>query len=546
MASRRSSLLLPWLATALLLGCGDRELGSSPPGANDGGGDASLPAPAAPMAPAFGAELPQVRGGALFVNPEVFPTAPLHIRVTGSARIVSATIDDRVVEATDDDGDGDWVAFLPVASLSDGTHGLSVRAEAKAPQGRGPEAVDFRVELVVSREGTALTEWVSVGPAATPRLHRRGGELWLTWTDHTGERPRAWLRRIDGGGRFVGDVVSLLPDDAGATRAHVAVGGDALGVLDQVPAMPFTNHFRVVGFDGSPRSPVFDLDRGGLTGHLGADVVFDGSGYVLAWKAGDDQTRVRVLWARVDAETFAMTGPVEVWGPAASNTEGGFDLSARVAVAAVPGASVVTVTRTYTPQSLGERTNKCEVAVVRPDGAIASSGFCDGGEGFTFHHQSRVFARDDGFVLLWSQDALGANSNPPAAFLGVTGTLDGIAPATRHRGTTLLTAPRYRSDPLYLPHPARHAVLVWEDSRSLESATVEKPGRVELWAATVGPDLTVTNARAVPHALLYSSLSDARGAVVGTNVPLVWVDDRLSGGDGLMRRPQILFDTLWY
>jgi hypothetical protein len=99
-----------------------------------------------------------------------------------------------------------------------------------------------------------------------------------------------------------------------------------------------------------------------------------------------------------------------------------------------------------------------------------------------------------------------------------------------------------RDEPFLLAHPDRFGVLAWWDHRSY---TLEWPdGRIELFAATVGADVSAADEVLFPHARCIAGTSMLHAAPAGTNVLLIWLDERHGGGI-LDPRPEIYFETIW-
>jgi hypothetical protein len=141
----RSLFLLPFVLVALTA-CSDDEpatLGSGGSGgtggasggtggASGGTGGLSGSAGSSGSAGAPGAltlALPQAVDGALLGNQQVYAELPLRVATTGKPDSVEVDVGGNVVPASDPDGDGTFVAKLPVASLGDGT--LKLTAHAK-------------------------------------------------------------------------------------------------------------------------------------------------------------------------------------------------------------------------------------------------------------------------------------------------------------------------------------------------------------------------------------------------------------------------------
>jgi hypothetical protein len=111
---------------------------------------------------------------------------------------------------------------------------------------------------VLGTQGVQLTDFALAGGAASPRVFRRGAELWATWADRSAGPRQPWLRQLDGAGRFVGDAVALMPDTTQAYRGAVRARRARPAVdrlLFQRTGGPYTNFFTIVDFDGHELMP---------------------------------------------------------------------------------------------------------------------------------------------------------------------------------------------------------------------------------------------------------------------------------------------------
>ena len=61
----------------------------------------------------------------------------------------------------------------------------------------------------------------------------------------------------------------------------------------------------------------------------------------------------------------------------------------------------------------------------------------------------------------------------------------------------------------------------------------------------IAADLTTLDPTVFDHARFFEGLSELNSSAAGTNVVLVWVDDRHSNGI-FDPRPEIYLDTAWY
>ena len=528
--------LLVALVPLLWAACGDNLV----PAAEDAGagtGDTALPE--------FTVTLPQLVGGAATVNPAVYAAVPLRIVVAGApAASVSARLGETTVAATAGEG-GEWVATLPVADLEPGTVALEVTAQGE--DGREASATG---ELVVQREGQELTVWTEVGTASTPRLHWRDGRLYLTWADRRLTRDEAFIAPIDGAGRFLSDPAPLVGGTADTLYARTAFGAQSIAVLYQGFNQPYRNRLKLVDYFGQERVAPIDLDPEGGSGTFGGAVVYDGSGFVAVWRVTGADGLGEVRWLRVDETTREVTGPVVVAAEGDGQTVGGFAPFSFVSVAAVGDVSLVGFVRARYHALLDYLVPKSQYTVVASDGTVGDTVFAGIESDFTWHREARVWPDGDGFRCVWSaSDLASGEDNPPVRFYAARADAPGALDPSRGSGTPMFDAPDDRDEPFLLlepPHPARPDVLgtmAWTDNRAytLDPAN----GRIALYVAPVAADLTTLDPTVFDHARFFEGLSELNSSAAGTNVVLVWVDDRHSNGI-FDPRPEIYLDTAWY
>lgn len=483
--------------------------------------------------------LPQAIGGAMLVNPATFPTVRLRVEVTGDADSVSLTVDDEDLVLGPATG-GLSLAELDVTGLSVGLH----EVVATARRADGAEAT-ARADLAVSPLGMQLTWFGDVGAAATPRLHRLGGEipqLFLTWADRSdpdGVR-RAFLRELDGAGRFVGPQIPLTPKDSEALYARCAIGGGHVAVLGQLPGGPYRTRLWITRLDGSVELGPIELDPEGWYGSFGGDVVYDEvQGFVFTWRVNDGQGHSEVRWLRV-------TDDLEVVGPsvvALSDTPAPWtdvEPFTFLSLAATPTVSVVAFTQNQHSSLLDLDVPRARLFFVSPEGALAGESGT-GASWSAWEHEAHVSRVGDVLLGYWaSSDLLSAEIVQPIGLYG----------APLERGQDMTSPSTWTTDvgERFEPHVAPHAgaaVMAWLDLRSYaESAAGHIELRARLLVGDPATGLSPGPEVAFAHARFILGTSELRATSLGENVGLVWLDER--HGNGITDpRPEVWFDTLW-
>ena len=537
----RAPLLIATLALATFggatgLGCGSersqtKAIATSSCTAGCGGSGGEQP---------FAVTLPQAVDGALFVSPAVYQTVPLHVAASPEATSVTVTLGTQPIDATND-GDGTWTAWLPVQDLPDGV--VPLVAEADAPS-FVPATVD--ADLVVSAAGAELTRWQDDGYAGTPRIHRVGEALWLTYTDRAQPLAEAWLQRIDGGGRPMGDRVALVRADEETLYARAAFGANGIGLLYQAHGSPYPTHFKVVDTQGNELVPPIALDPDGTSGSFGGDVAFDGQAYLAVWRVNDGSGGGQVLWARVDEASGTVTGPTVVASSGAGTAAdpiGGFDPFSFVGVTVVGGRSLVSFVRGLYLPLLDYVVPKSELALVQGDGTLAWTAYAGIENDLSWHREARLARIGERAVAVWSAVDLGSpDDNPPNLFYGTETDATGELDPERGAGVLMVDAPDDRDEPFLLEHPSEHAVLAWLDHRAYTLDPAH--GRIALYVAPVGESLASGEPVVFGHAQFYAGLGELTGALAGSNVPLTWLDTRHSVG--LDTHFELWFDTAWF
>jgi hypothetical protein len=486
-----------------------------------------------------GLDFPQAVDGAFWANPDVYAEIPLHVLVHGLARAVTVRLGSDTYGASDEDGDGDWIVMLPIADLPDGF--TEVEATASAP---GEDPASLTADLGIGRSGVQLTVFDEVGFAGTPTIHRVDDRLWLTWTDRSDGTAEAWLRRIDGAGRWIGDRIPIVGSDEETLYARTAFGSVSIGVLYQQHGSPYTTTFKTVDLAGAELVSPIPLDPPGWSGSFGGAVGFDGAAYVVVWRVNDGAEGGQVLWARIDEGTGTTQTPVVVAEAGTGDPIGGFEPFSFVSLAVRGEISLVGFVRERYSETLLMGIPKSQIARVRSDGTLEDVSYAGVDRDFTWHREARVFAPADSFLAVWSAvDLSDPSDNPPNLFYATRTDTAGVLDPARGRGVVMFDAVDDRDEPFFLPHPVHVGILMWIDHRAY---TLDPPnGRIELYAAPVGDDLTTGEETVFPHARFVAGLAHLNAAPAGTNAVMVWSDER--HGLGILDpKPEMYMETAWY
>jgi len=523
----------------LAAACGSPNEGALPdaaPGAPDAAPSFDAPDPL----PLTGVSLPQAVDGAMWANRVVYGEIELRIAVTGDAAAVSVTIDDAApIAAADDDGDRTWIAVLPITSLADGFHSIAATAS-----GHAGESASATAELGIGTTGVQLTSFGTDGGAGTPRIHWHEGEVWLTWCDRREGNRKAWLQRIDGGGRFQGHPVLLVDSEAETLYARTAFGESSIGVLYQEPGGPYETYFTVVDFDGNQLLDPIALDPEGWYGSFGGDISFDGTAFVAAWRVNNGGGKSEVRWLRVAESGLQVTGPAAVAASGGDDPIGGFEPISFISVAAIGDRSMVGFVRKRYDSVLEMSIPKSQVVLVDDGGNVLSSDYAGVETDWTFHHECRVFAADGRFLPLWSADDLTSSEQTiPTDFFATYADPTGALDPDRGEGELVLTAADHRVEMSFVEHPDYFGVLAWLDERSYAASLTT--GRIELYAAPIDDDLHAGTTVVFPHARFIEGTAQLNQVTAGSNTLMVWIDER--HGNGITDpKPEVWFETAWF
>jgi hypothetical protein len=477
--------------------------------------------------------LPQAVAGALWANPVAYEEIPIHVAVEGEAATVEVSLDG-VVSAADPTDQGDWVARVPIAGLATGVHALSASAEGADP---------VQATLVLGSQGVQITDFSTDGSAETPRAHATAdGGLYLTWTDRSAGDSEAWLRALDGAGRWVGEKVALVHAAEETLYARTALGDGAVGVLYQsLGGMPYFNHFLVSDLAGNTLFGPLDLDPTQSGGSPSGDITLDDGGYVMVWRSLNEAGGHTLWWQRVDAETFAVTGPVALTstGPGTSaEPDAGFDPFLHVDIAAHGDRSLVGWVQYRYNTLMGMELPLARLALLSSDGTLLWTDLAGDDVYYAWDRECRVFDTGAGFTAVWSDVDL--RTDEMANDLHAVSLLGDQPPGD---WTVLLDAVDDNDEPYLQGTPGLPGTLAWWDHR----AYTEDPanGRIGLYAAPVGEDMAFSGGEVLfEHAVTVAGVSWLTAAPLGTNALLAWSDERHGGGI-LDPRPEVYLETAW-
>jgi len=528
------------ICAGALVACGSSSNGGGAPSPDAGttnadggvGGTDGGDGGAGPTALSF----PQAIGGALFANPDTYVTIPVHVAVTGAADVVRVAIGSTVADAKKS-ASGDWIADVAIQGMADGVVDLLATASTN-----GGAQTSATAKLAIGRSGVELTDFSTVGFAGTPRAFRIGDAAWITWTDRSASKAEAWMRRIDGAGRWIGSAIPLVGSTKETLYARTAIGKDTIGVLYQQQGGPYASYIKIDDLSGKETVPSITLDPQTWYGSYGGAIAFDGSGYVATFRSNDGAGHSKLFWVRVHEKTGAKSGPIEIADSPMSDADGGFDPITDLSIAASDTYSVVAYVRKRYDAVAQTAIPKCQVTVVKPDGTIAGSDFCGNKTDFTWHEEAKVFAVPFGFMPVWtSKDLNDPNPNPPVGIFGTRASAEGMLGSGRGGGSPMVAQPEDREAPFFLTHADHFGTLAWVDHRTYANSNT---GRIQLFAAPLEMDLKTHDEKVFDHARFIANTSELNGAHAGTNVLLIWLDER-HGGGVLDPKPELWFETMW-
>jgi len=483
----------------------------------------------------------QALGGALNANPEIYSNIP--IRLSSSTNLQSLAIElDGQRWTAENLGQQKWLANVHIGNLSDDSYAIQAVGLAKSGE------IISHADLVISRNGIQLSDFNEVGFSGTPRMHKRGKDLWLTWTDRAADQAEAWLQKIDGAGRWLGERIALVNAEQETLYARTAFGDDHIGVLYQETGGPYLNYFKVVNFAGEDIIPAMALEEPGYQGSYGGDIAFDGEHYFVIWRSNNGPNDSAIYWLKIHATTFNKIGPIKVAsaGPGtAAEPEGRFLPISHISLAVHEQTSIVSFVRGYWHPWLAMNIDKAQIATISAQGDIEENIYSGGTVPLTYHHEGRIFHDGETFISLWSEVDLNAphTSTDTTIFQAERYSKYGTRAGGAAGANTVLKAPGHRAEPYLIERSDNTHILVWTDNRSTQEDILH--GQIELFAAPISNQLHAGDEVIVPHARFIEGTSHLQGIAQGDNVLLTWVDER--HGSGIMNpKAELWFETLWY
>ncbi|MDP7038642.1 MAG: hypothetical protein QGI45_05750 [Myxococcota bacterium] len=483
----------------------------------------------------------QALGGALNANPEIYSNIP--IRLSASTNLQSLAIElDGQRWTAENLGQQKWLANVHIGNLSDDSYAMQAVGLAKSGE------IISHVDLVISRNGIQLSNFNEVGFSGTPRMHRRGKDLWLTWTDRAQDQAEAWLQQIDGAGRFLGERVALVNADVETIYARTAFGDNTIGILYQQAGGPYRNYFKVVDFDGKEIVPAMALEEPGDQGSYGGDIKFSNGHYFVIWRSNNGPEDSSISWMKFAAETLTKIGPLKITsaGPGtAAQPDGTFLPISKMSLAVHDETSLVSFVRSYWHPWLAMKIDKAQVVTLSATGNIEEEIYNGGTIPLTYAHEGRIFHDGDNFVSLWSEVDLNApqDSSDQTLFKAERYSKYGRRTNDLAGPSTLLQAPGHRAEPYLVNRPEHTNILLWTDNRSAQEDLLE--GRIELFAAPLSQQFNLGEEVIVPHARFIEGTSHLQGQAQGSNVLLTWIDER--HGMGIIdSKPELWLETLWF
>lgn len=488
----------------------------------------SASGPGGPGGGAIEVTLPQAVGGALYANPMVYATVPLHVSAPGATRVTVQLGDQSIDAAADPNG---FTATLPIGSLGDGSTMLTVTATGDNAGGT------TQAELVLGTQGAQLTDFSQVGFAHSPRIFRMGdGRVLVVWSDRSAGDARAYARPIDGAGRWAGDRIELVHAPEEVLYAYSAASASAFGILYQTPGVPYHHWLTVVDDNGLELVAPIDLLPANWRGYIYGDVTYDGAGFVAVYRVSDGVNQ-ELRWVRVDEATHAVTGPITVarsGAGTAAEPVGDFLADSFVKVAPEGEDTVVSFVRGHYNALADSAVPRSELGRVGRDGTVKSVMIAGDPTDLTWHDEARVFATPAGTLALWAaKDLTDPDPNPREDFWGAP-------PPDAFNPSLVLDALDARSEPFLI---GGVNVLTWLDQRSKHADPSR--GAIQLYAAPLDGDLSVGDAVIFPHARFVEGTSELNGLSAGNNAMLLWVDER--HGMGIVDpKEELYFETAWY
>lgn len=498
-----------------------------------GGGACADPEPEETPPPASMLRFVQAVDGAMQVSLSLYEKIPIHLEVLEGEAVSEVVISagERSVAATDLDGDGVWTATWDLESAGVGV--LPLTGSALIDGTSSEVHADLRIE----QAGVQLTDYSVSGMVATPRALRRGEELWMTWADRAEGGAQAWLARIDGAARRIGEPTALVRSENKVLYARTAAGEESIGVLYQEPGAPIKNYFSVVSFKGEEVTPPVLLDPEGTDGLHGGDIAFDGEGFVMTWFSRRAGGVTELSWARLEEGRSQWEGPVLVARSGAGDADdlrGNFVPGTPVRIAAVEGRSAVSFVRyQYNPHpALAYVVAKAQVGWVDHGSDGVRTEFLGGEGSFFSDWESAVFSFGTSLLAVWaSEDMNVAASTAPVWFYGKTSDATGEFGAGEAR--VLIEGSGARDSVAVSAGPGGTGGIGWLDQGA---------GEVDLYCSRISPALVVSaDLLHIAHAVVSAGQAELGLKGAGTNSLVVWRDQRNHGQVSF----ETWFETLW-
>jgi hypothetical protein len=253
-----------------------------------------------------------------------------------------------------------------------------------------------------------------------------------------------------------------------------------------------------------------------------------------------------VYWMRVDEAAGTAMGPVTVakaGAGTAADPVGGFEPICFVKIHATAEVSAVSFVRAHYSALAAAAVPKSEIALVKPNGTIATTGYADKANDLLWHREARVYGVGSDVVALWTaKDLNDPDTNARnVIYGGKLSATGGMTPGGA--GATVVGEVDDRDEPFLVAHPVHYGVMAWLDHRAY---TLDpNHGRIELYVAPVTSALATGPATVFAHARFVAGTADLRETAAGTNVVMVWVDER--HGNGIADpKPELWFETAWF
>lgn len=490
---------------------------------------------------------PQAVHGAFWANPLMYDHIPIHIRSAGETVVLE--VGDTEYSATAGDSPYLFVAEVDISALALGAHPLTVRVD--------DERITDAPTLHIGQSGMQFTNWDTVGSAATPRLHQVDGRLFLTWRDQRGGTGRAWFQEIDGAGVGLGEPVGISPADQSVRlgRAVVTPSHVCLLYQEQVEgnSVVHRNWFSVTDHLGNDVIAPIPLDAVGEHGLHGGDIAYDKEGCVAVWhkRTGSPDLQMQIEWVRVHLGTLDVAGPVTVTTSGDDDPIGSFLTYTFIHLAPIDDHYMITFTRDLYNSLLDLSVLTNYATIVDQEGTVLFESILPTPYTFPFAIETKVSQVHGQWIPLWTASDLSAvaeddcSSGDCNADIEIFGTImGGVQDPSAVEPTIIISDDQNRSQMTLIEHPNHFATMVWIDERSREDSVVD--GRFELYAAAVNDSLLAGEEYKVPHARFIIDSSELGGQSVGSNVMLVWIDERKGGSSIINPRPEIYLETLWY